>query len=81
MASTRTVLPAAKSVPSSVETLTRSFDSSKWKTPEVPSAHELLIVLGWLGSGPLPSRPRSSDGPESQELPTVPHFGARSVAS
>ncbi len=81
MASTLTVLPAAKSVPSSVETLMRSFDSSKWNTPEVPSAHVLLIVLGWLGSGPLPSRPSSSDAPESHELPTAAHFGALSVAS
>ena len=48
----------------------RSFDSSKWNTPEVPSAHELLIVLGWLGSGPTASRPSSSDAPESHELPT-----------
>ena len=81
MTSTRTVLPAARSVPSSVETLRRSFDSSKWKTPEAPSVHEVLIVFGWLGSGPLVLRPRSSEGPESHELPTAAHFGALSVAS
>ena len=38
-------------------------------------------MLGWLGSGPLPSRPSSSDAPESHALPTVPHFGALNVAS
>ncbi len=81
MASILTVLPPAKSVPSRVETLRRSFDSSEWKVPEPPSAHELLTVLGWLGSGPLASRPSSSDGPESHELPTVAHRGAFSVAS
>ena len=59
----------------------RSFDSSKWNTPEVPSAHVPLTVLGWLGSGPTEARPSSSDGPESHELPATPHFGALSVAS
>ena len=58
-------------MPSSVETLRLSFDSSEWNVPDVPSAHELAIVLGWLGSGPLPSRPRSRDAPESHELPTT----------
>ena len=81
VASTLTALPAAKSVPSRVETLRRSFDSSEWKVPEVPSAQEPPIVLGWLGSGPLPSRPRSRDGPESHELPTAAQRGARNVAS
>ena len=51
------VLPAAKFVPSTVETLMRSFDSSEWNVPEVPSAHESLIVFGWLGSGPTVPRP------------------------
>jgi hypothetical protein len=77
----RTVLPAANDVPSTVDTLRRSVDSSEWKVPDVPSAHELLIVLGGLGSGPRASRPRSSEGPESHELPTAAHFGAFSVAS
>ena len=68
--------------PSSVVTLMRSSDSSKWKFPFVPSAHELLIVLGWLGSAPpaIVSRPTSSV-PESHEPPTVLHLGAMSVAS
>src|SRR5712691_6857839 len=70
-----TVLPVAKFVPSVVDTLIRSFDSSEWKVPVVPSAQEPMIVLGWLGSGPTPSRPVSSV-PESHELPTVPHLGA-----
>ena len=59
----------------------RSFDSSEWKIPDVPSVHEVLIVLGWFGSGPFVLRPRSSEGPESHELPTAAHFGALSVAS
>ena len=59
----------------------RSFDSSEWNVPELPSAHEVLIVLGWLGSGPLAVRPSSRDGPESHELPTAAHRGAFSVAS
>ena len=29
------------------------------------------MVLGWLGSGPRPARPRSSEAPESHERPTV----------
>ena len=74
-------MPLAKLVPSTVETLIRSFDSSKWNTPEAPSVHEVLIVFGWFGSGPLVLRPRSSAGPESHELPTAAHFGALSVAS
>ena len=52
VASMRTVLPGAKSLPSRVETLMRSLDSSTWKAPEVPSAQESAMVLGWLGSGP-----------------------------
>ncbi len=80
MASTRTCLPAAKDVPSTLVTLMASFDSSTWYVPEVPSAQLVLIVLGWFGSGPLPSRPLSSV-PESQRLPTAPHFGALRVAS
>src|SRR3989304_9111667 len=39
------------------------------------------MVFGWLGSGPLPSRPRRSVAPESQELPTLAHWGAWSAAS
>ena len=39
------------------------------------SAHELLIVFGWFGSGPLPSRPFTS-APESQPLATPEHRGA-----
>jgi len=81
VALTVTVLPGAKALPSVVDTTIRSFDSSKWKLPEVPSAHEPLMVLSWLGSGPRLARPRSSEGPESQELPTAPHFGALSVES
>ena len=46
MTSTRTVLPAANEVPSTVETLIRSFDSSKWKSPDVPSAHVPLMIGG-----------------------------------
>ena len=37
-------------------------------------------MLGWLGSGPRPSRPLSSV-PESQELPTAEQRGARSAVS
>ena len=70
--------PSADAV---VETLSRSFDSSEWNVPEVPSAQELLMVLGWLGSGPLPSRPSSREAPESQTLPTPAHFGAFKEAS
>src|SRR5688500_12728253 len=76
-----TVLPGAKLVPSVVDTLMRSLDSSEWKTPDVPSAQESLIVLGWLGSGPRPARPSSSDAPESQERPTEVHDGACRAAS
>src|SRR3954462_7112246 len=76
----RTVLPAAKALPSVGETLMRSSDSSEWNVPLVPSAQELLTGLGWLGSGPRLARPLSSV-PESQEIPTVPHLGALSVAS
>src|SRR5262245_32020353 len=77
----RTVLPGASVLPSVVETLIRSFDSSEWKVPDVPSAQEPAIVLGWLGSGPSVARPRRSDGPESHEMPAEAHFGALSVAS
>ena len=81
MASIRTVLPGANAEPSVVETFRRSFDSSEWKAPEVPSAQEPSMVLGWLGSGPRPARPSSSEAPESQERPTVAHLGAWSAAS
>lgn len=33
-------------------TTRRSFDSSEWKVPDVPSEQELLMVFGWLGSAP-----------------------------
>ena len=61
----------------------RSLDSSEWKVPKVPSAQELLMVLGWLGSAPpdIVSLPSSNDGPESHDEPTVAHFGAFSVES
>ena len=40
----------------------RSMDSRSWNTPQVPSAQESAMVLGWLGSGPpgIVSRPTSS---------------------
>src|SRR5687768_7495800 len=76
-----TVLPGAKLVPSVVDTLIRSFDSSEWNVPDAPSAQESLIVLGWLGSGPRLARPRSSDAPESHERPTVVQDGACRAAS
>jgi hypothetical protein len=68
-------------VPSSVSTISASFDSSEWNVPEVPSAQESLIVLGWFGSGPLPSRPSKREAPESQPPATVEHFGAWRAAS
>ena len=46
VALTFTVLPAAKALPSVVETTMRSLDSSEWNVPEMPSAQEVLIVLG-----------------------------------
>ncbi len=76
VASMRTCCPAARLPPPTVETFRRSFDSSTWNVPEVPSAQVALIVLGWLGSGPLVERPSSSDAPESHEMPTVAHLGA-----
>src|SRR4030095_12317618 len=72
----RAGVPAAKLVPSTVETLRRSFDSSEWNVPDVPSAHDWLMLFGWLGSGPSAARPISNDGPESQATPTLAHFGA-----
>src|SRR5258708_1632254 len=62
--------------PLTLEMSRRSLDSSEWKVPELPSAQELLMVLGWLTSVPplIVPRPRSSVGPESHEVPTVPHF-------
>ncbi len=39
------------------------------------------MVFGWFGSGPRPSRPSRSEGPESQERPTLAHFGACSARS
>src|SRR6185295_14437442 len=81
VASIRTVLPAAKLVPSVALTLSRSFDSSEWNVPAVPSAQESAMVLGWLGSGPRVPRPRTSEAPVSQDDPTVAHLGAWSAAS
>src|SRR6188472_3857066 len=75
------VLPGAKLLPSVVETLRRSLDSSEWNAPDVPSAQESLIVLGWLGSGPSVPRPRRSEAPESQERPTTAQDGAWRAAS
>src|SRR4030095_10738602 len=69
VASMRACLPAAKLVPSAVETLRRSFDSSEWNVPDVPSAHESLIVFGWLGSGPSAARPVKHQRPEAQGAP------------
>ena len=46
VALTFTVLPAASVLPSVVAITMRSFDSSEWKVPDVPSAQELLIVFG-----------------------------------
>ncbi len=81
MADTLTVLPGAIGVPSVVAMERRSIDSSEWYVPEVPSAHELLIVFGWLGSLPpeMVSRPFSSAAPESHDEPTVAHCGAFNV--
>src|SRR3974390_1547681 len=61
----------------------RSLDSSEWNVPEVPSAQDALMLLGWLGSAPpdIVSRPSSSDAPESHDEPTVAHFGAFRVVS
>src|SRR5262245_10467282 len=82
VASIRSVLPAAKLLPSVVDTLIRSLDSSEWNVPDVPSAQESAIVLGWLGSGPRAARPSTSEAPVSQERPTVdPQLGACRAAS
>lgn len=83
VAVTFTVLPGAIALPSVVATTRRSFDSSEWKVPDVPSAHELLMLFGWLGSAPPDSvsRPRMSDGPESHPEATFTHFGAFNVES
>ena len=48
--------------------------------PSAPSAHESLIVFGWLGSGPRPARPFRSV-PESHADPTPEHRGACSTGS
>ena len=82
VALTVTVVPWV-SRPLELETTMRSFDSSEWKVPELPSAQELLMVFGRLVSFPplIVPRPRSSVGPESHDVPTVPHFGALSVES
>ena len=77
------LLPAVSGLPSAEAISKRSFDSSLWNVPEVPSAQELLIVFGWFGSAPPErlARPSNSDGPESQDVPTVAHFGAFKVLS
>ena len=41
-----TVLPAARLVPSDVDTFRRSLDSSEWNVPEVPSVQDVLMVFG-----------------------------------
>ena len=71
VASMVTVLPGAKLLPSVVNTLMRSLDSSEWNVPDVPSAQESLIVLGWFGSGPRCRGPSTSEAPVSHERPTV----------
>lgn len=46
VAVTLAVLPAVRGPPS-VDAITMpSLDSSEWNVPELPSAHELLIVFG-----------------------------------
>jgi hypothetical protein len=83
VALTFTVFPAAIELPSLVCTTSRSFDSSEWYVPDVPSAHALLMVFGWFGSEPPASvsRPSTSDGPESHPDATLTHFGAFNVLS
>ena len=83
VALTVAVLPCVSEPPFVLVTTMRSFDSSEWNTPELPSAQLLLMVLGWFTSTPplIVPRPRSRVGPESQEEPTVAHFGALSVGS
>ena len=83
VAVTFTDFPAAIVLPSVVATIRRSFDSSEWNVPDVPSAQELLMVLGWFGSEPPArvSRPSSRDGPESHPEAVFAHFGAFSVVS
>ena len=46
VAETFTVLPCVIEPPFVLATTMRSFDSSEWNVPELPSAHELLMVLG-----------------------------------
>ena len=59
----------------------RSFDSSEWNVPELPSGHAVPIVFGWFDSTPpvIVPRPSNRVGPESHDVPTVPHQGAFSV--
>src|SRR5687767_8775052 len=76
----RTCFPGAIGVPSSVVTTRRSSDSSEWNDPAVPSAHESLIVFGWLGSGPTFARPTTSDS-VSQREKTVAQRGACRIGS
>ena len=75
-------VPCVK-LPLEAEINRRSFDSSEWNVPELPSAQELLMVLGRFTSVPplIVPRPRSRLGPESQEVPTVAHLGALRVGS
>ena len=74
-------MPAASGLPSVVSILSVSMDSSVWNVPAVPSLQLPPMVLGWFGSGPLPSRPSRSVGPDSQKLPATPHVGALTPAS
>jgi len=77
VADTVAVCPCVR-LPLDDVTTMRSFDSSEWNVPAVPSEQELLIVFGWLGSAPpdMWSRPSNNDGPESHEVPTVVQAGA-----
>src|ERR1044071_6937346 len=60
----------------------RSLEPSSGARPTTPSGQELAMVLGALGSGPMPARPNTSAGPVSQERATVPpQLGAPRVAS
>ena len=76
VAVTVAVVPCVR-LPLEEVTTMRSLDSSEWNVPELPSAQELPMVLGWLGSVPpdMVPRPNSKDAPESQEEPTAVHAG------
>src|SRR5579859_4109661 len=76
----RATCPAV-SGPPSVDAITiRSFDSSVWNVPELPSGQVALMVFGAFSSVPPVIVPRpTSSVPESQETPTAEHHGALSV--